>query len=55
MEDGAALDHNEANGEGGRDGVLVNESWNCGVEGQTEAREVLDALLTRRLRPETWS
>jgi isoamylase len=28
--------HNEANGEGGRDGTDDNRSWNCGVEGETE-------------------
>jgi len=28
--------HNEANGEGNRDGTNDNLSWNCGVEGQTD-------------------
>jgi glycogen operon protein len=28
--------HNEANGEGNRDGVNENLSWNCGVEGPTD-------------------
>lgn len=28
--------HNEANGEGNRDGHNHNLSWNCGVEGETE-------------------
>lgn len=28
--------HNEANGEGGRDGSDQNLSWNCGVEGPTD-------------------
>jgi len=28
--------HNEANGEGGRDGHPHNLSWNCGVEGPTD-------------------
>ncbi|MFD8206125.1 glycogen debranching protein GlgX [Streptomyces sp. NPDC059695] len=28
--------HNEANGEGNRDGESHNRSWNCGVEGDTE-------------------
>jgi len=28
--------HNEANGEGNRDGVDQNLSWNCGVEGETD-------------------
>jgi len=28
--------HNEANGQGGRDGSDTNLSWNCGVEGPTD-------------------
>ncbi|MGL5911981.1 MAG: glycogen debranching protein GlgX [Phycicoccus sp.] len=28
--------HNDANGEGGRDGESHNRSWNCGVEGPTD-------------------
>jgi glycogen operon protein len=28
--------HNEANGEGGRDGCDANHSWNCGREGETD-------------------
>ncbi len=28
--------HNEANGEGNRDGSTHNHSWNCGVEGPTD-------------------
>jgi glycogen operon protein len=36
--------HNEANGEGNRDGSDDNRSWNCGVEGPT------DDLLVERLR-----
>ncbi|HZC46080.1 MAG TPA: hypothetical protein VE243_06360, partial [Candidatus Acidoferrum sp.] len=28
--------HNEANGEGNRDGDNTNRSWNCGVEGPTD-------------------
>ena len=28
--------HNDANGEGNRDGTDDNRSWNCGVEGETE-------------------
>jgi glycogen operon protein len=27
--------HNEANGEGNRDGSDASDSWNCGIEGQT--------------------
>lgn len=33
--------HNEANGEDGRDGEDHNRSWNCGVEGPTDDRNVL--------------
>ncbi len=33
--------HNEANGEGNRDGTDNNRSWNCGVEGETDDAEVL--------------
>jgi isoamylase len=33
--------HNEANGEGNRDGDDHNRSWNCGVEGPTDDAEVL--------------
>ena len=33
--------HNEANGEGGNDGESHNRSWNSGVEGETDDREVL--------------
>lgn len=36
--------HNEANGEGNRDGADENFSWNCGVEGETNDPEI------RRLR-----
>ena len=32
--------HNEANGEGGRDGSDANLSWNCGVEGPTADPEI---------------
>ena len=41
--------HNEANGEGNRDGTDDNRSWNCGVEGPTDDAEVL-ALRTRQRR-----
>ena len=33
--------HNEANGEGNRDGTDDNRSWNCGVEGPSEDPEVV--------------
>ena len=48
--------HNEANGEGNRDGTDDNRSWNCGVEGPSEDPEVVElrarqsrALLTTLL------
>ena len=34
--------HNEANGEENRDGTDNNLSWNCGVEGPTDARETVE-------------
>ena len=34
--------HNEANGEGNRDGADDNRSWNCGAEGPTGDQSVLD-------------
>ncbi len=34
--------HNEANGEGNRDGSSNNHSWNCGAEGPTDAAEVME-------------
>ncbi|MGF1597922.1 MAG: glycogen debranching protein GlgX [Acidimicrobiales bacterium] len=40
--------HNEANGEGDRDGESHNRSWNCGVEGPTDDPDVLS--LRRRQR-----
>jgi isoamylase len=30
------LKHNEANGEGSRDGANDDRSWNCGIEGPTD-------------------
>jgi isoamylase len=41
--------HNEANGEGGRDGTDDNRSWNCGVEGPTDDPGVA-ALRARQKR-----
>ncbi|MEF9906508.1 glycogen debranching protein GlgX [Streptomyces sp. P9-A2] len=41
--------HNEANGEGNRDGTDDNRSWNCGAEGETGDQDVL-ALRRRQLR-----
>ncbi len=34
--------HNEANGEGNRDGNNENLSWNCGVEGPTDEMEIVE-------------
>ena len=41
--------HNEANGEGGRDGTDDNRSWNCGAEGPTDDAQVC-ALRARQQR-----
>ena len=41
--------HNEANGEGNRDGTDDNRSWNCGVEGETSDPAV-NALRGRQAR-----
>ncbi len=41
--------HNEANGEDNRDGTNDNRSWNCGVEGETDAPGVL-TLRARQAR-----
>ena len=41
--------HNEANGEGNRDGTNDNLSWNCGVEGDTDDPEI-EALRARQVR-----
>ncbi|MGW2346905.1 glycogen debranching protein GlgX [Streptomyces sp. NPDC001661] len=41
--------HNEANGEGNRDGTHDNRAWNCGVEGETDDEDVR-ALRRRQLR-----
>lgn len=43
------LKHNDANGEGGRDGCNDNFSWNCGVEGETNDSNVL-ALRSRQMK-----
>lgn len=34
--------HNDANGEGNRDGESHNRSWNCGAEGETADPDVLE-------------
>ena len=41
--------HNEANGEGNRDGSDDNRSWNCGAEGPTDDAAVLE-LRRRQVR-----
>lgn len=41
--------HNEANGEGNRDGESNHRSWNCGVEGPTNIRDV-NELRQRQMR-----
>ncbi|NJO81606.1 MAG: glycogen debranching protein GlgX [Blastochloris sp.] len=41
--------HNDANGEGNRDGDSHNNSWNCGLEGPTDDPAV-NALRLRQLR-----
>ncbi|MBT2398885.1 glycogen debranching protein GlgX [Streptomyces sp. ISL-100] len=41
--------HNEANGEGNRDGESHNRSWNCGAEGETDDPAILE-LRARQMR-----
>src|SRR5436190_4731512 len=41
--------HNEANGEGNRDGIGENLSWNCGVEGPSDD-PAIQALRTRQIK-----
>jgi glycogen operon protein len=41
--------HNEANGEGNRDGSNDNLSWNCGVEGETDDAAI-EGLRERQIR-----
>jgi isoamylase len=40
--------HNDANGEGNRDGDDHNRAWNCGVEGETDDPEVLKLRAKQR-------
>jgi isoamylase len=40
--------HNEANGEGNRDGTDDNRSWNCGAEGPTDDAAVLQLRVRQR-------
>ena len=41
------IKHNEPNGEMNRDGTEYNYSWNCGIEGKTRKKVVLDRRLTQ--------
>ncbi len=41
--------HNEANGEGNKDGSPTNRSWNCGAEGPTGDKDII-ALRERQKR-----
>ncbi|MFH9137967.1 glycogen debranching protein GlgX [Streptomyces sp. NPDC017524] len=41
--------HNEANGEGNRDGTNDNRAWNCGAEGESDD-PAINALRRRQLR-----
>ncbi len=41
--------HNEANGEDNRDGCNDNDSWNCGMEGETDDPDIL-ALRYRQMK-----
>jgi glycogen operon protein len=41
--------HNWANGYDNRDGASQNDSWNCGVEGQTDNRQI-EALRVRQIK-----
>ena len=41
--------HNEANGEDNRDGAEVNETWNCGAEGESRKKGI-DQLRQRQIK-----
>lgn len=41
--------HNDANGEGGRDGCNDNFSWNCGIEGETSDPNII-SLRSRQMK-----
>lgn len=41
--------HNEANGENNQDGNEYNYSWNCGIEGPTRKKKLVD-LRKKQLR-----
>lgn len=40
--------HNEANGENNQDGANDNHSWNCGVEGDSDNREIVELRWRQR-------
>jgi isoamylase len=40
--------HNEANGDGNRDGADDNHSWNCGAEGETDDAAIRELRARRR-------
>jgi glycogen operon protein len=40
--------HNEANGEGNRDGADDNRSWNCGTEGPTTDADIVELRARQR-------
>jgi len=44
--------HNEANGEGNRDGADDNHTWNCGAEGPTDDLDVIE--LRERQKRNLW-
>jgi isoamylase len=44
--------HNEANGEGNRDGADDNHTWNCGVEGPTDDPDIIE--LRERQKRNLW-
>jgi len=41
------IKHNQANGERNHDGADVNYSWNCGVEGKTRKKSILDRRMVQ--------
>ncbi len=41
------IKHNEANGEKNQDGTEFNYSWNCGVEGKTRKKAILDRRMSQ--------
>ena len=41
------IKHNESNGEDNRDGTEYNYSWNCGTEGRTRKKAVLERRMTQ--------